>query len=162
MDDQFTITWKAQEIADAFEVSLEEVRIYLTDGRKASFMVERKIQRMHQGWQLAHSEGAGYDLIDPNGGLWEVRSITRNGVYFCSSRDVGSGRSFKEDLFYEKIDLVEGWILADIECFPEVKVYKVDSGNVQKWYEDKLIGKTTSVSRKKFYSHLLGDIDNNV
>jgi hypothetical protein len=103
MKSRFTMTWDSQELARAFKVTVEDITEYLTDRRRVSFIIERRLKWEHPGWTLAPSEGAGYDLLDPNGGLREVRSITRNGVYFNPSNQVGSGRSFSESLFQTKL-----------------------------------------------------------
>ncbi len=82
MQRRFKMTWDENELARAFKVTVEDIREYLTDGRRVSFIIERRLKWENHGWTLAPSEGAGYDLRDPEGGLWEVRSITMGGVYF--------------------------------------------------------------------------------
>ena len=94
----------------------------------------------------------------PDGGKWEVRSITRQGVYFNPSAQVGKGRFFDEDGFIAKLDDVEGFILSDITLFPRVPVYVVPVENVMRWYAAGMLGKNAKVSRKKFLSALLGDV----
>ena len=94
MKTRFEIKFDAQKLADAFGVKDEDVHAFMTDGRRASFMIERRIMWAHPGWSLAPSEGAGYDLLSPTGDCWEVRSITKGGVYFNPSAQVGKGRAF--------------------------------------------------------------------
>lgn len=142
----------------AFKVSVEDVREYLTDGRRVSFMIERRLARDNPGWQLAQSEGAGYDLLDPDGGKWEVRSITRGGVYFNPSSQVGSGRTFNEQGFQDKLNDIKGFILSDIVEFPTVNVYVVPVANVLRWHRQYLLGANARVSRKKFLVDLARDI----
>jgi hypothetical protein len=103
VDSRFAMTWDAEELARALKVTVEDIREYFTDGRRVSFIIERRLHWENPGWTLAPSEGAGYDLRDPDGGLWEVRSITRGGVYFTPSAQVGSGRSFDEAGFLARI-----------------------------------------------------------
>ena len=158
MESNFQFTWSEQEIATAFKVSVEDVREYLTDGRRVSFMIERRLARKNPGWQLAPSEGAGYDLLDPAGGKWEVRSITRSGVYFNPSNQVGSGRTFNERGFQEKLKEVKGFILSDIVEFPTVNVYVVPVENVLRWHRKYLLGTNARVSRKKFLADFAPDI----
>jgi hypothetical protein len=117
--------WDENEIAKAFKVTTEDVREYLTDGRRVSFIIERRLKWEHIGWSLAPSEGAGYDLRDPDGGLWEVRSISKDGVYFTPSNQVGSGRRFNEDGFQAKLKGLKGFILSDITSFPRVEIIVV-------------------------------------
>lgn len=158
MEKQFTMTWDEMELARAFKVSPEDVREYLTDGRRVSFIIERRLKWENPGWQLAPSEGAGYDLLDPDGGMWEVRSITRQGVYFNPSNQVGSGRRFNEDGFQLKMSGIKGFILSDIVGFPVVDVFVVPVENVLRWHSQRLLGANAKVSRAKFLNNLAPDI----
>jgi len=154
MDTRFRMTWDENELARAFKVKVEDIREYLTDGRRVSFIIERRLRWENAGWTLAPSEGAGYDLRDPDGGLWEVRSITRGGVYFNPSFQVGSGRKFEEGGFLSKLSAISGYILADVVEFPTVNIFKITARNVHYWYESKRLGSNAKISRKKFYSEL--------
>lgn len=158
MEKRFTMTWDEMELARAFKVSPEDVREYLTDGRRVSFIIERRLKWENPGWQLAPSEGAGYDLLDPDGGMWEVRSITRQGVYFNPSNQVGSGRRFNEDGFQLKMSGIKGFILSDIVGFPVVDVFVVPVENVLRWHSQRLLGANAKVSRAKFLNSLAPDI----
>lgn len=158
MEKRFTMTWDEMELARAFKVSPEDVREYLTDGRRVSFIIERRLKWENPGWQLAPSEGAGYDLLDPDGGMWEVRSITRQGVYFNPSNQVGSGRRFNEDGFQLKMSGIKGFILSDIVGFPIVDVFVVPVENVLRWHSQRLLGANAKVSRAKFLNSLAPDI----
>jgi hypothetical protein len=66
-------------VAEALRISEDDVRDYFTDGRRVSFIIERRIAREVLRARPAESEGAGFDLIDPEGGKWEVRSISGGG-----------------------------------------------------------------------------------
>lgn len=154
MKDRFTMTWDAEELARALKVTVSDVKEYLTDGRRVSFIIERRLKWEHPGWTLASSEGAGYDLLDPTGALWEVRSITRGGVYFTPSAQVGSGRKFAEAGFLNKLDAVAGFILADIVEFPIVTLFKVPVANVRQWYVNGELNAGAKVSRSVFYARL--------
>lgn len=158
MKNRFQLVWDEQELARAFRVSVADVREYLTDGRRVSFLIERRLANEHPGWNLARSEGAGYDLIDPQDGKWEVRSITRSGVYFTPSYQVGSGRRFDEAGFLEKLKSIKGYILSDITVFPAVEVYLVPVANVVRWHSQFRLGANARVTRRKFLSELAPDI----
>lgn len=56
------------------------------------------------GGCLAKSEGDGYDVLDRAGRKWEVRSVSKGGMYFCPSYMVGSGRRFNCDGFLRKLN----------------------------------------------------------
>ena len=152
------MTWDEEALARAFKVTAEDVREYLTDGRRVSFIIERRLKWENPGWNLAPSEGAGYDLLDPDGGMWEVRSITRQGVYFNPSNQVGSGRVFNEQKFQDKLSNIEGFILSDIVGFPVVDVFKFPVHNVMRWHRENRLGSNAKVSRAKFLSKLACDI----
>lgn len=158
MDKRFQLRWDEEELARAFKVTTADVREYLTDGRRVSFIIERRLKWENPGWKLAPSEGAGYDLLDPDGNMWEVRSITRQGVYFNPSNQVGSGRVFNEDGFTAKLSGIKGFILSDIVEFPVVDVFVVPVENVFRWHRERRLGATAKVSRAKFLDELQKDI----
>jgi hypothetical protein len=155
---RFQLRWDEEELARAFKVTTKDVREYLTDGRRVSFVIERRLMWENPGWKLAPSEGAGFDLLDPEGGKWEVRSITRQGVYFNPSNQVGSGRKFNEDGFQLKMSGIKGFILSDIVAFPLVDVFVVPVQNVLRWHRACLLGANAKVSRDKFLRELVPDI----
>lgn len=158
MEPRFQLRWDAEELAQAFKVTTDDIREYLTDGRRVSFIIERRLKWENPGWQLAPSEGAGYDLLDPDGGKWEVRSITAQGVYFTPSNQVGSGRMFNEDGFQAKLTGIKGFILSDIVGFPVVDVYVVPVENVLRWHRSRALGANAKVSRDKFLRALARDV----
>ena len=159
MDARFTMTWDADELARALKVTVPDVKEYLTDGRRASFIIARRLKWESPSWELAPSEGAGYDLFDPDGALWEVRSITRGGVHFTPSAQVGSGRRFAEAGFLVKLDTVAGFILADIVDFPTIAVFKVPITYVKRWYANKELSAAAKVSRNAFYTRLVPQLE---
>lgn len=144
-----TLEWNIGEIASALKISIDDVEEYFTDGRRISFILERRLSTEIFGGKIAESEGANFDLIDDKGRKWEVRSVSGKGTYFCPSYMVGSGRSFSEEGFIIKLDAIEGYILCDIEAFPKVPFFVIPSLIVRKWWIDKELGTSTKVSRKK-------------
>ena len=98
---------------------------------------------------LAPSEGAGFDVLDQDVGKWEVRSITKGGVYFCPSYMKGSGRKFEEQGFLEKLEAVRGYVLSDVESFPRVPYWMIPTEIVENWWNGNLLGTSTEISRKK-------------
>jgi hypothetical protein len=143
-----TIAWNIDDISKALKISVEDVKEYFTDGRRVSFILERRLSKEIIKGKLSSSEGAGYDLMDPKGGKWEVRSISSGGVYFCPSYMVGSGRSFDEKGFLEKLDDIEGYILSDIESFPSIPFWIIKKQDVLKWWKEGKLGNSTHISRK--------------
>lgn len=112
--------WSIKELAKALKIKEEDVKIYFKDGRKVSFILERRIAYEVLKGKLAPNEGAGWDVLDCEGGKWEVRSISKEGVYFCPSYMVGSGRKFELNGFLNKLKEIKGYILSDINSFPRI------------------------------------------
>lgn len=140
-------------LAAAMKLSEEDVRSYFVDGRRVSFIIERRLRDSFSGWTLAPSEGAGFDLIDEQGRNWEVRSITKN-IYFCPSAMVGKGRVFEELGFLAKLGDVEGYICADVTMFPTVPVFVVPRDLISTLYRQGELGRRSSISRAGFYKKI--------
>lgn len=138
-----TFRWDAAKIACALKIKEADVLEYFRDGRRVSFITERRLCEAIGG-TLANSEGAAYDLTDPNGGKWEVRSITK-GVYFCPSYMVGSGRKFNKLGFLQKLEEIEGYILCHVTKFPEIPYWFIPKELVRKWYDAGKLGKESKV-----------------
>jgi hypothetical protein len=149
-----TLSWNIREIAAALKISEADVQEYFRDGRRISFLLERRLCYEIIVGRLAPSEGAGYDLIDPGGNKWEVRSISKGGVHFCPSYMVGSGRHFDEPGFITKLQDIAGYILYDIEQFLTVPFWIVEKGQVLAWWNAGQLSSTTKVSRDQILSLL--------
>ncbi len=112
-------------------------------------VIERRLAREVLGGALAASEGADYDIVDSDGGKWEVRCVSKGGVYFCPSYMVGKGRKFEPLGFYQKLSEIQGYLLADIECFPRVPYWSVSGETVRTWWDQAHLGASTKILRKK-------------
>jgi hypothetical protein len=143
------LSWDIDEISRALKLSPEQVRQYFADGRRVSFMLERRLAYEVLNGTLAESEGVGYDLIDDKGQKWEMRSVTRGGIYFCPSYMVGSGRVFSEPGFLMKLEEVAGYVISDVESFPNVPYWVVPKISVRRWYDKNLLGAGTKISRDR-------------
>ena len=141
------LTWNIHEISCALKIGTDDVRAYFTDGRRVSFLLERRLAHEVVKGTLAQSEGAGFDLLDSEGRKWEVRSITKGGIYFCPSYMVGSGRSFDEPGFLAKLKEIEGYIVSDVESFPDVPFWILPKTTVENWYRTGKLGAGTKISR---------------
>ncbi len=152
-----TLNWDIINIAQALKISESDVKEYFTDGRRVSFLLERRLAYEVIHGTIAESEGASYDLIDTNGKKWEVRSISESGIYFCPSYMVGSGRVFNEKGFISKLDEIEGYIISDIENFPNIPFWILHKNVIKSWWNSRLLGSTTKISRKTALK-LLGNL----
>lgn len=142
------LSWNIKAIAEALKISENDVRQYFTDGRRVSFILERRLAKEVLGGKLAPTEGAGYDILDTNDRHWEVRSITKRGIYFCPSYMVGSGRRFEIRGFLRKLDDLEGFIVSDVESFPDIRFWMVTSALVRRWWDEGKLGSNTKVTRE--------------
>jgi hypothetical protein len=147
--------WDTAELASAMKILPEDVVAYFTDGRRVSFLLERHIARHYEG-RLANSEKDPYDFVDKKGRKWEVRSITKRGVYFNPSVQVGAGRFFEEVKFRAKIAGIYGFILCDITAFPEIPIFGIKSSQVISWYEAGQIGKSAKAPLNTIRSLIKG------
>ena len=143
------LKWNVEKVAEALKISVEDVREYFTDGRRVSFRLERRICSEALRGKLAQTEGAGYDIVDRDGGSWEVRSISKDGVYFSPSYMLGSRRHFEEEGFLNKLSEIEGYILSDIESFPEITFWIVPARDVLDWWRSGTLGANSKISRDK-------------
>ncbi len=141
------LTWNTGEIAASLKIGEPDVREYFTDGRRVSFILERRLACEVIKGKLAPSEGAGYDLLDSNGRKWGVRSITRGGIYFCPSYMVGSGRSFDRQGFLDKLGEIGGYIISDVESFLNIPFWILPKTTVQNWWDAGRLGSATKISR---------------
>mgnify|MGYP001185140977 FL=1 len=151
------LTFDMKAVADALEISVDDVQTYFTDGRRVSFLIERRAVEAMPGSELAPSEGAGFDLIDSEGGYWEVRSLTRGGIYFCPSYMVGAGRSFEEGGFLDKLENIDGYFVTDVTQFPEMPYWIIESNIVENWWNEGVLGSSSKVSKSKFLN-LIDDV----
>lgn len=140
------LAWDIVALQKTLGVNAAEVREYFTDGRRISFLLERRFAREVLQGRLAPSEGDPYDVIDAHGGRWEVRSLTDRGVYFCPSHMVGSSRHFDVPGFMAKLDGIEGYLVSDIEQFPAVPYWVVRTETVRRWWQSRQLGANSKVS----------------
>lgn len=142
-------SWNLEKLAEELHIPSADAVTYFQDGRRASFIVERRLAYEYLGGRIAESEGAGYDVFDKYGKKWEVRCLTRRGMYFCPSYMKGSGRKFEEKGFLEKLDEIEGYLVGRITNFPEVPIFEIKKDKVLKWWKSGELGTSSDISLKK-------------
>lgn len=149
VDAKDKLSWDIKKLADALEISENDVKEYFTDGRRVSFILERRIANDIIQGKIADSESASYDVVDSKGKKWEVRCISNKGVYFCPSNMVGKGRTFDKAGFLEKLEKIDGYILADIVQFPDIPCWIISSDDVKKWWNNGKLNTKTNISHNK-------------
>lgn len=142
------LKWNIKELSKAMKITENDVKKYFTDGRKVSFILERRLAYEIFHGILAPNEGYGYDFMDEKGKKWEVRSITKDGVYFCPSSMIGTRRKFEEKGFLEKLKEIEGYVLADVLSFPDVPFWIIKKTTVKQWWKKGKLGKSSKISHK--------------
>jgi len=146
------LEWNILKLSSALKIAPSEVEKYMKDGRKVSFICERRVAKEFFGIDETAPENSPYDFKDKSGLKWEVRSVTKGGTYFTPSGNVGSGRNYSEQDYLNKLDLLEGFILCDIEEFPKMSVWKVKVPTIKKWDDGGELNADKSISRKKVLS----------
>jgi hypothetical protein len=141
--------WDVEKLSGAMHLSKEDVIDYFKDGRRMSFILERRICKEVLDGKMPKSEGASFDIFDKEGGKWEVRCVTDTGTYFCPSSMIGAGRFFDEKGFLSKLEGIKGYILADITKFPLVEYWSTTSYEIIDLYVNKRIHHTTKVGRQR-------------
>ncbi len=86
---------------------------------------------------------------------WNVRSVSKGGIYFCPSYMVGSGRHFDEDGFLQKLDHIAGYIVSDIQCFPSIPYWKIPVDIVRAWWHQGELSSASKISRAKALTLLM-------
>ena len=146
------LKWNIHKLSSALKIAPSEVEKYMKDGRKVSFICERRVAKEYFGIDETAPENSPYDFEDKSGLKWEVRSISKGGTYFSKSSNVGSGRRFSEQDYRDKLDLIEGYILCDIDKFPKIPVWRVTVSTIKKWDEDGELNADKKISRDKVLS----------
>ena len=118
-------------------------------GRFAEFLVASKNIGNRSG-----NENTSYDNVTIGGERIEVRAITKHGVSFAASSEVGCGRKVTVAGFNNKLDNVDYWCLVDYNNFDECKFYFLTNNNVASMESLGLLTKEKRVSYKKILKYL--------
>ena len=108
------------------------IEIY-KDGRVFSHFIEKWLSKM---FPLKHITGCkSYDFVDKNYSqtLYDQKTFTKNGCYFCPSNMLGQGRVFDQKVFEEKTKKLIFCIVSNIN-FPEIKIKFVRGTDLLKEY----------------------------
>lgn len=143
------IKFDAEAVAKSLEISKSDVIELFSDGRPASFLIKRKVAH-DKKWELG-SKNAEYDWIDDNSDRVECRILTEGGVSFAPNKMLGVKRHFDLRGFFAKLNYVKYYLVADVDRFPLVTIYKVPSSKIKQWYVNSVLSENGSMSYKKFY-----------
>jgi len=142
--DDFNIDWV--KLSGAFNLSIEDVKSFLDDGRIIGRLGEFLHKSKNDG--VRQKENSSFDVTETNNIRTEVRSI-RDSVSFASSKEIGYGRKVTEEGFNEKLNSIDRFVLFDGRKLDEgiltsIEVSKEDIFNLK-------LGKNKSISAKKFF-----------
>lgn len=119
-------------IGEGLGLTVPQVQTWFRDGRHASRIIELNLAK-ELGLVLPENICDKFDLLDENGGKWEVRCLTDRGCSFAPSNMTGAGRKFDLAGLVEKLRLVKGFIVADIEGFPTVPYWVIPVHIIEAW-----------------------------
>lgn len=123
--------WNIKDLAQSMQLTVNEVNEYFRDGRRGSFLMELTLAKVLNG--TLSRTGDSFDLTLSGTQKWEIRSLTTR-ISFANSNNKGKGRVFNEDNFLGKLDSIAGYIVTDLNNFPNVPYYKIDAEIVRNWY----------------------------
>ena len=138
------LDWDTALIAKALRLDEDNVKKYFTNGNCVAFLIK---------WRLSADIGYKIDpidgLIDPqDNSKWKVRCITQaSGVAFCQSSMIGTRRKFNKTEFLDKLNNVSGYILADIQKFPNMPYWQISVDNVWQWWNEEKLRSMSKISR---------------
>ena len=131
---EFHLDWDTTKLARSMHIEPIEAIVHFSDGRNISNLLELGVKNL-LGGELAPSKHDVYDVMDPEGRKWEVRSMTRaSGLSFRPSNQTGGSRVFNEELFLAKLHMIDGFIICDLAQFPHVDIYRISCAEVLAWY----------------------------
>ena len=143
-----TLKWNINALAASMHISESEALEFFQDGRRLAFLLEYRIANVFGG-KRSDSERLPYDVVCGEGHTWEVRSLTKSGLYFAPSNTIGSGRSFSEAALYSKLEVNHGYVICDAMTFPRVTYWCVSVETIRAWYDAGKLGCRAHVSHKR-------------
>lgn len=129
-------------------IAPEDAIRLMRDGRMSSRIMELNLVT-HLGLKEPENINERWDLEHEDGSKSEVRCLTKHGISYAPSNLLGKGREFTDDAFTEKLDLVKGFYVADVQRFPAVDLFALPSENVKEWHEQGKLGSKASLGSKK-------------
>jgi hypothetical protein len=119
------------EIGAALKLTPEDVIAKFRDARITSWFAEIWGERLFSYRKHTSSNHPGSDASIPLGAIGRfdisVRCLTRAGIKFQKSKNIGSGRSATLEDVYSAIEGVERVVVVDIREFPRLRFIPLDS-----------------------------------
>lgn len=144
---------KLEKIAEGLNISSDRVNRFLNDGRIIGRLSEF-IREEIRGSTRASSESSPYDITDDTNGREEVRSISKNGISFASSKEVGYGREVTEEGFKEKLDKLDIYVAVDFRDIENLIFHEITKDEIMLLEKNGKLGKNKRMSAEKIYEFL--------
>jgi hypothetical protein len=144
---------KLEKIAEGLNISSDRVNKFLNDGRIIGRLSEF-IREEIRGSTRASSESSPYDITDNTNGREEVRSISKNGISFASSKEVGYGREVTEEGFKEKLDKLDIYVAVDFRDIENLIFHEITKDEIMLLEKNGKLGKNKRMSAEKIYEFL--------
>lgn len=141
------LEFDSEFIGEGLGLTPDQVKDWFHDGRNVSKVMEMNMANK-LGCRLSKTD-EGYDLIAPDGKFWEVRCLTERGASFAPSKMTGAGRKFNMEGMIEKLQLVKGYVVTDIQLFPKIPYWVIPVHIVEAWCYGKQLGTGARASRAK-------------
>lgn len=131
------------------DIAKDDLLNIYRDGRVSGLIAELLVESIFSNLRRSGAEGTPYDLVDEKTGeKWEVRVITKGGVKFLPSSQIGVGRKYDEEKFLEKLRAVTGYILVDVRYIPNICIGSILS-------KDLIVLKIQKMTTKMLYDRKL-------
>jgi len=130
-----SIKWDLLDISNSLKITTGNTLRFLRDGRNSSFLLKFYLSNM-LNLELVEGHNAPTQLISSSGNIWIIKTCTKiSGVSFCQNSMIGKGRKFNAVDFLKHLEENKGFLVCDIESFPEVNVYKISSKKVKEYFD---------------------------
>jgi hypothetical protein len=87
-------------------------------------------------------------------GREEVRSISKNGISFASSKEVGYGRVVTEEGFKEKLNSLDIYVAVDFRDIENLIFHEITKDEIVLLEKNGKLGKNKKMSAEKIYEFL--------
>lgn len=148
-----------EKIAKALWIPKEHAIHEFRDGRVISRFSEHWASKLYDFKKCDNSNEEGYDGFIEHKLLGKtkigVRSLTKHGIKFQKSSDIGSGRDCDTEKLIKAIESVDFEIVIDITKSPTIILVPVKAVVLIDMIKNELL-KCTGLSKNKFYKLIFG------
>lgn len=120
--------WYEEDLVIAFgALDAPAISVALRDGRPASYLAhEHLLARFTNLRRAPERTMLGQGVIDDEGRIFQVRTITSRGMCLLPSKNLGVGREYSPEDYREALQRIFGFILIDVTAMPHIRYGTVD------------------------------------